>query len=260
MEFGFEQATAFVGSLLWPFMRIGAMIMAIPVLGTRMVPTRVKIITTLVISVMVLPLLPPVPEVEALSLNGIFISFQQILIGLSMGFTLQLVFGALMIAGESIALSMGLGFASMVDPANGVNVPVVSQLFIIIATLLFLALGGHLMLIQLVVSSFQSLPISPTGVDRESFWAIVSWGSQMFIGAVWVAIPALISMLVITLSMGVMTRAAPQLNIFSVGFPVTMFMGFIILMLILPGLLPRFNQLMLEAMQLSQSIGRVGAL
>ena len=175
-----------------------------------------------------------------------------------MGFTLQLVFGALMIAGESLALSMGLGFASMVDPANGVNVPVVSQFFIIIGTLLFLALGGHLMLIQLLVSSFQSLPISSTGVDRESFLAIVSWGSQMFIGAVWVAIPGLISMLVITLSMGVMTRAAPQLNIFSVGFPVTMFLGFIVVMLILPGLLPRFNQMMLEAMQLSQSIARIG--
>ena len=171
-----------------------------------------------------------------------------------MGFTLQLVFGALMIAGESIAMSMGLGFASMVDPTNGVNVPVVSQLFVIIGTLLFLALGGHLTLIQLVVSSFQSLPISSTGVGRDSFEALFSWGSQMFIGALWVAIPALISILVVTLSMGVMTRAAPQLNIFSVGFPVTMFLGFIIIMLIIPGFLPRMNQMLLQAMQLSQSM------
>jgi len=252
MEVGFAQATAFVGSLLWPMMRIGAMLMAMPVLGTRLMPTRVKIITTFVLAVTVLPLLPEVPEVEALSLQGMLISIQQVLIGAALGFTLQLVFGALMIAGESIAMSMGLGFASMVDPANGVNVPVVSQLFIIMGTLIFLALGGHLMLIQLVVSSFQSLPIAPTGVGREGFWAIFAWGSQMFIGAIWVAIPALISMLVITLAMGVMTRAAPQLNIFSVGFPVTMFMGFVILMLVVPGFLPRINQMMLEAMQVSQ--------
>jgi flagellar biosynthetic protein FliR len=150
---------------------------------------------------------------------------------------------------------MGLGFASMIDPNNGVSVPVIAQLLVIIGTLLFLALGGHLLLIQLVVNSFQSLPISPTGLERESFWAIVNWGSQMFIGAIWVAIPALVSMLVVTLALGVMTRAAPQLNIFSVGFPVTMFLGFIIIMLILPGILPRFNKMMLEAMQLSQSIG-----
>jgi flagellar biosynthetic protein FliR len=254
MDFNFAQATAFVGSLVWPMMRIGAMFIAMPVIGTRLVPTRVKVIITLVLSVVSLPLLPELPQVEALSLEGLFISVQQILIGLSMGFTMQLVFGALMIAGEAIAMSMGLGFASMVDPANGVNVPVVSQFFMIIGTLLFLALGGHLLLIQLVVSSFESLPISPTGVGRDSFWALVGWGSQMFIGALWVAIPALISMLVITLSMGVMTRAAPQLNIFSVGFPVSMFMGFIILLLVIPGFLPRINQMMLQAMQLSQSI------
>jgi len=254
MDFSFAQATAFVGSLIWPMMRIGSMFIAMPVIGTRLVPTRVKIIITMVLSVVVLPLLPDMPQVEALSLEGLFISAQQVLIGLSMGFTMQLVFGALMIAGEAIAMSMGLGFASMVDPTNGVNVPMVSQFFIIIGTLLFLALGGHLMLIQLVVSSFESLPISPTGVGRDNFWSLISWGSQMFIGALWVAIPALISMLVITLSMGVMTRAAPQLNIFSVGFPVTMFMGFIILLLVIPGFLPRFNQMMLEAMRLSQSM------
>ncbi|MCP4494672.1 MAG: flagellar biosynthetic protein FliR [Gammaproteobacteria bacterium] len=254
MELGFAQATAFVGSLIWPMMRIGAMLLAMPVMGTRLLPTRVKIIATFVLALVVLPLIPEVPEVEALSLQGLFISVQQVLIGAAMGFTMQLVFGALMVAGEAIAMSMGLGFASMVDPANGVNVPMVSQLFIIIGTLIFLALGGHLMLIQLVVSSFQSLPIAPTGITREGLWSIFAWGSQMFIGAVWVAIPALISMLVITLSMGVMTRAAPQLNIFSVGFPVTMFLGFVVLMLILPGFLPRINQMMLEAMQLSQRI------
>ncbi len=254
MEFDFAQATAFVGSLLWPMMRIGAMLLAMPVIGTRLVPTRVKIIVTLVLAAMVLPLLPETPRVEALSLEGLFVSAQQILIGLAMGFTLQLVFGALMIAGESIAMTMGLGFASMVDPTNGVNVPVISQLFIIVGTLLFLALGGHLMLIQLVVSSFETMPIATTGVSRDSFYALAAWGSQMFIGALWVAIPALVSMLVITLSMGVMTRAAPQLNIFSVGFPVTMFAGFIILILTLPGFLPRINQMMLQAMQLSQSI------
>ncbi len=254
MDVDFAEATAFVGSLLWPMMRIGAMIMAMPVFGTRLLPTRIKIITTFVLAVTVLPLLPELPRVEAMSMEGLLISFQQVLIGVGLGFTLQMVFGALMIAGEAIAMSMGLGFASMVDPTNGVSVPVVSQFFVIMGTLIFLALGGHLMLIQLLVSSFETMPIAPDGLDRSSFWSIISWGSQMFIGAVWVAIPALISMLVITLSMGVMTRAAPQLNIFSVGFPVTLFMGFIILMLVLPGFLPRINQMMLQAMQLSQGI------
>ncbi|MFT5505835.1 MAG: flagellar biosynthetic protein FliR [Gammaproteobacteria bacterium] len=256
IEFSFKEATAFVGTLLWPMMRIGAMLTAMPVVGTRMVPTRIKVILGFVLSIASIPLIGDLPSVEPLSLEGLMISIQQILIGLAMGFVLQLVFGALMIAGEAMAMSMGLGFASMIDPANGVNVPVVSQFLIIMGTLLFLALGGHLLLIQLVVTSFETLPISTEGVGRDHFYAIFAWGSNMFIGALWVAIPALISMLVITLSMGIMTRAAPQLNIFSVGFPVSMFMGFVILMLVIPGFLPRISQMMLEAMQLSQSIAR----
>ncbi len=255
MDVDAAQATAFVGSLLWPFMRISAMLMAMPVIGTRLVSVRVRVVLAVVISFLVLPLLPEMPAVEPLSAAGLTISVHQLLIGLAMGFILQLVLGALTIAGEAIAMTMGLGFASMVDPANGVNVPVLSQFFLILGTLLFLALGGHLMVIQLVVSSFQSIPVGLEGIQRESFWVIISFSSQMFIAAIWIALPALISILVITLAMGIMTRAAPQLNIFSVGFPVTMLMGFVILMLLIPTILPRFNQLLLMGMQASQRIG-----
>lgn len=255
MDVSAAQATAFVGSLLWPFMRISAMLMAVPVVGTRLVSVRIRIVMAMAITFLAMPLLPEMPAVDPLSAAGLTISVQQVLIGLAMGFTLQMVMAALTIAGEAIAMTMGLGFASMVDPANGVNVPVLSQFFLIMGTLMFLALGGHLMIIQLVVSSFNSLPVSAIGMERESLFALVSFASQMFIGAVWIALPALISILVITLAMGVMTRAAPQLNIFSVGFPVTMLMGFIILMLVMPSLLPRFNQLLLEGMQISQRIG-----
>lgn len=255
MDISAAQASAFVASLIWPFMRISAMLMAIPVIGTRMVSVRIRVVLAMLISFVVLPLIPEVPAVDPLSVAGLTVSFHQVVIGLAMGFVLQMVLAALTIAGEAISMTMGLGFASMVDPANGVNVPVLSQFFLIMGTLMFLALGGHLMIIQLVVSSFQSLPVTGEGISRDSFWVIVSFGSKMFIGAVWVALPALISILVITLAMGVMTRAAPQLNIFSVGFPVTMLAGFIILMLVMPTILPRFQQILLQGMQASQKIG-----
>ncbi len=257
MEITAAEATAFVGTLFWPFMRISAMFMAIPVLGTKLVPVRVRIVASMAITILVIPLIPDVPAVEPLSLSGLLISVQQILIGISMGFVLQLVLGALLIAGEAISMGMGLGFATMIDPQNGVSVPVISQFFLIMGTLLFLTLGGHLMLIQLLVSSFNTLPIAEIGITRESYWAIVSWGSTMFVGAIWLAIPALISILVLTLAMGVMTRAAPQLNIFSVGFPVTIFMGFVIIMLIMPTFPDHFSRLLLEAMQISQNIAKV---
>lgn len=259
MDISAAEATAFVGSLLWPFMRISAMLIAIPVLGTRLVPTRIRIITAMAITVLVMPLIPEVPAVEVMSLSGLLISVQQVLIGIAMGFILQLVMGALLIAGETISMSMGLGFATMIDPQNGVSVPVLSQFFLIMGTLLFLSLGGHLMLIQLLVTSFNTLPIAETGVTRENFWSIVNWGSTMFVGAVWLAVPALISILVLTLAMGVMTRAAPQLNIFSVGFPVTIFMGFVIIMLIMPTFPDHFSRMLLDAMQVSQSIAQVSA-
>lgn len=255
MEFSAAEATAFVGSLLWPFMRISAMLMAIPVIGTRLVSVRIRVALGFLLAFMVFPLIPEVPSVDPLSVEGLTISMHQILIGLAMGFILQLVLAALAIAGESIALTMGLGFASMVDPSNGVNVPVLSQFFLILGTLMFLVMGGHLMIIQLIVGSFQTLPIATTGLERDALWIIITFSSQMFIGAVWIALPAMVSILVITLAMGIMTRAAPQLNIFSVGFPVTMLMGFIILMLVMPSVLPRFNDLLLSGMRASQQIG-----
>jgi flagellar biosynthetic protein FliR len=255
MDISAAEISAFAGSLLWPFMRISAMLMAIPVIGTRLVSVRVRVSLAILISFLAMPLIPDVPAVDPLSAAGVYISVQQVVIGLAMGFIMQFVLAALTLAGESIAMTMGLGFASMVDPANGVNVPVLSQFFLIMGTLLFLALGGHLMVIQLVVSSFQTIPVSASGIERDALWSIISFSSQMFIAGVWVALPALVSILVITLAMGVMTRAAPQLNIFSVGFPVTMLMGFIILMLVLPTILPRFNLLLLDAMRTSQQIG-----
>ncbi len=255
MEISAAEASAFVGSLMWPFMRISAMLMAIPVIGTRMVSIRIRVVLAMLISLMVVPLIPEVPAVDPLSLAGLTISLHQVLIGLAMGFVLQMVLATLTIAGEVISMTMGLGFASMVDPANGVNVPVLSQFFLIMGTLMFLALGGHLMIIQLVVNSFQTLPVSVDGIPRESFWIIIKFGSEMFIGAAWVALPAVISILTITLAMGVVTRAAPQLNIFSIGFPVTMLVGFIILMLVMPSILPRFNSILLQGMQVSQKIG-----
>jgi flagellar biosynthetic protein FliR len=254
MDISGAQASAFVATLLWPFMRISAMLMAMPVIGTRLVSVRIRVVLAMLIALMAMPLIPQVPAVDPMTVEGLFISVQQVLIGLAMGFILQLVMAALTIAGEAIAMTMGLGFASMVDPTNGVNVPVLSQFFLILGTLLFLALGGHLMIIQLVVSSFNSLPIAASGIERDGFWLLIHFSSQMFIGAVWIALPAMISILVITLAMGVMTRAAPQLNIFSVGFPVTMLMGFIILLLVMPSVLPRFNQLLLEGMRASQQI------
>ncbi|HKJ95735.1 MAG TPA: flagellar biosynthetic protein FliR, partial [Gammaproteobacteria bacterium] len=172
------------------------------------------------------------------------IGIQQVLAGVAIGLLVSLAFQSVVVAGEAVALSMGLGFATMVDPQTGTSTPVVSQFLLIVATLVFLAVGGHLMLVQLLAESFNLLPVAPQGLDAHSFHTVVAWGSEMYSGAVLIALPAIALLLTVNMVIGVMTRAAPQMNIFSVGFPLTMMVGLLaLLMLVLPSLTPRLFDL-----------------
>jgi flagellar biosynthetic protein FliR len=175
---------------------------------------------------------------------GLLVALQQIIIGLSIGFFMQLIFGAVMIAGESMAMSMGLGFASMVDPQNGVNMPVVSQFFIVLATLIFILLNGPVLMIRVLIDSFETLPVGLNSLSGLDVKVIVDWGSQMFRYALMIAIPVVTALLLIYLALGVMTRAAPQLNIFSVGFPITLMGGFVMMTLLIPAFVPSFTKML----------------
>ena len=247
MELTSEQIFTWIGGLFWPFVRLGAMMLATPVLGARMIPVRIRIISALLMAWMLFPMLPEVPAVDPLSPAGLLITVQQVLIGVSMGFILQMVFGAVVMAGQNIAMSMGLGFASAVDPQNGVQVPVLSQFYMVVTTLVFLALDGHLVIIETLVQSFYLLPVGSTAVSADFVWQVVAWGSYMFVGGVLMAVPVMVALLLVNLSFGVMTRAAPQLNIFAVGFPVTLLAGFVLLLFSLPALLPQLSGLFADA-------------
>lgn len=249
-----EQLGGWLGAFFWPFVRISAMMMAAPIFGARLMPVRIRIFMAFAFSLIAVPMLPQVPQVDPVSLFALSIITQQVLIGLAMGLMIQMVFQALVIAGEAIANGMGLGFARMVDPANGVQVPVISQFLIVMATLLFVILNGHLMLIDLVVKSFHILPIAETGLSSQGFWKIVSWASQMFAGGVLVAIPAVTALLVVNISMGVITRAAPQLNIFAVGFPMMILLGFIFLAMTVPSMLAQFTHMMMDNFEYMQTV------
>jgi len=242
-------------AFLWPFLRISAMFSAAPVFGARMVPVKVRAALALVMSLMLAPMVAGnIPVIELISAQGLLVATQQILIGLAMGFTLQLVFAAIVVAAQSIAMSMGLGFANAVDPQNGVQVPVVAQYYLTLSTLMFLALNGHLILVQILVDSFQSLPVGEVGLTKSDFWALVSWGGRMFAGAVAIALTAMASLLLINLAFGVMSRAAPQLNIFGVGFPVMMLTGFVIILMTVHGITPHLSSLLQDAFDLLQTM------
>lgn len=249
-----NEIAALVGSYFWPFIRVGAVLMAAPVTGSQTVPVRIRLALALVITSVVVPVMPPGPAIDPFSLPALSIIIQQVLIGVAMGFALQLVFGAVVTGGQVIALKMGLGFASMVDPQNGRQVPVVSQFYLLMTTLLFLTFNGHLLLVQFLVESFRILPVAADGVTRGGIWALVSWGSRMFEGAMWLAVPTVASLLVVNSAFGVMARAAPQLNIFAIGFPLTLIFGFVVMLFALPTLVPQFRTLMNEGFALA---GRV---
>ncbi|MEW8029534.1 MAG: flagellar biosynthetic protein FliR [Candidatus Thiodiazotropha sp.] len=249
MIFNEAQFNTWLAAYLWPMVRISALLVAIPLFSSRQIPARFRLFLMILITLLVAPTLPPQPQADVLSHTGFIILLQQILIGVLMGFILQMVFGALVFGGQVIAYSMGLGFASMVDPANGVQVPVVSQFYLILATLLFLIFNGHLLSIELIADSFDTMPVAMDGVSRNGLLEVVAWGSRLFTGGMLIALPIVGAMLMVNMGMGVVMRAAPQLNIFSIGFPITMLLGFALIWVTLPNVFSVFNELLDEAFQ-----------
>lgn len=253
------ELTALVGSYLWPLFRIGGLVMTAPLFAARPVPSRIRLGVAVAITFVVVPIISPMaPTVDALSATGVMIILQQILIGVLMGFSLQLVISAVITAGQIVALQMGLGFSLMVDPQNGAQAPVVSQLYVLMVLLAFLALDGHLVMIEILTDSFRYMPISDKGLVPENFWQVVNWGSMIFSGAVGIALPAIASLLVVNMSFGIMTRAAPQLNIFAIGFPITMMLGFAVILLTLPSVIPNSNAMFNRIYHLIQQMFAMG--
>jgi len=228
-----EQINSWVGLVLWPMFRIAGLLTILPTLGGGEVPVRVRVGLAIMITVLIVPSLPAMPQIDPLSADSIFISFQQLIIGVAMGLMVLLVFNAVTLAGESIAITMGLGFALMNDPQNGVQVPTVSQFYLIMATMLFLAFNGHHQVLLLLAASFELMPVGQA-LGADALWQLVRWAGVMFSGALAIALPALAAMLTVNMVMGVITRAAPQLNLFSVGFPITMTIGFAAILFTLP--------------------------
>ena len=244
MIFSIAELQSQIGAFIWPFFRISAIVIAMPLFGSRLLPSRIKIVFAVALTLAIAPHLPPIEHVEMFSINGGIVAAQQIFIGLAMGFALQLVFSVFVLGGQVIALTMGLGFSSLNDPITGVSVPTVSQFYTIFVTLLFLSMNGHLIMIDVMAKSFVDLPVAQAGFGREAVWMLLSWSKYIFSGAVLMALPAMAALLLVNIGFGVMTRAAPQLNIFAIGFPVIMTIGFVILLLSLPSTIPLFENLL----------------
>lgn len=227
---------AWVIGLLWPLTRILAMIAIAPIFSERAVPNRIKLGFGLMLTLIIMPTLPPLPAFDVFSLTGLMLLIQQLLIGLCMGFCMRLVFAAVSLAGQMIGMSMGLGFAVFFDPMSSSQNSSIAQFLSMLALLIFLSLDGHLMMITVLAQSFISLPVSSHWHNIDML-AIAAWGGTIFSVGLQLAMPVIAALLITNMALGILTRTSPQLNIFGIGFPVTLSIGFLVLALALQGML-----------------------
>ena len=227
-----------------PFVRISAAMMAAPLFSHRAIPRQIRLGVALMVAVLLMPWQPTIADFNPLSLQGLLLTANELLLGICLGFMVQMVFEAVMFAGQFIATGMGLGFASVIDQQQGISVAVVGQFYMLITMLLFLAMNGHLAFIQLIADSFAVWPVGAAVVQAETFSVTFNAIGGMLRNALGIALPAVVALLVVQIAMGVMSRAAPTLNLFAVGFPVTLMLGLIVLERTLPALLPQVERLL----------------
>ena len=248
------QLDAWLAQVLWPFVRIGACFRVAPAFGAVFVPARIRIVLAGAVTLIVAPLIPTPAAITPFSAAGVIVTIQQLIIGVALGFSLQLLFDAVTLGGQLLANSMGLSFAFNTDPERGIETPVVGQLYSMLVMLTFLALNGHLALIEVLVGGFRTLPVGTDGLDQTNLWTVVEWGAQLFSGALSIALPGVTALLIVNVAFGVMSRAAPQLNLFAVGFPITLVFGLLIILAGLPAVQSTFTALLADSFGLLRQL------
>ncbi|MCC5881514.1 MAG: flagellar biosynthetic protein FliR [Halomonas sp.] len=233
IEVTFDQLHGWLVLLLWPFVRILAFFQAAPLWGHSSVPNQAKVGLAFLITLVIAPVLPPMPDVPIMSWAGFGIMVEQMLIGIAIGLVMHVVFAVVQAAGEFIGLQMGLAFATFFDTGSGTNTMILSRIFFMITLLMFLALGGHLMVLEALVSSFYGLPIGIGSFNPAAFEMLVRYGGTIFVAGMSLALPLVGSLLIINLAMGILNRSAPQLTVFNIGFPTSLTVGLVLLMVLM---------------------------
>ena len=249
LTFTDTQVLEWITPILWPFLRVLALFSALPVFAQRSVPGRVRVALAFLIAFCAQATLPPMAVIPLDSAAAPLVVVQQLLIGLSLGFAVRIVFSAVEFAGEVIGLQMGLNFAGFFNPMTGGEATATSRFFGITVSWLFIVTGGHLMLIAAVVQSFQAFPVGP---EPFAFLRAVQpqvWGAEVFRLGLWIALPMIAMLLFVNLVLGIISRVAQQMNIFAIGFPITVSVGLIGMLLTLPMMQMPFTMALEQMLQ-----------
>jgi flagellar biosynthetic protein FliR len=234
IEFTSEQASLWIGSFFWPMVRILALVASAPLLSHRAFPTRTKVALAIAMAALVGPGLPPAPLGEAMDAAFFATLARNVAIGLALGFSVRIVFTGVELAGTMIGLQLGLSFGGFFNPeASDTDNPVANFVSLVVL-MLFLSLDGHLALLAALVRSFEAFPVAAHGDLPAGAGPLVALGAQIFSSALSISLPILAVMLLVNMVLGVMARVSPQLNLFSVGFPLTLCAGLLVFFLFLP--------------------------
>lgn len=234
ISFSEAQIAAWLSPLIWPFVRVLALFTSAPVFSQRAIPLRLKVGLAFLIALCAQPVLGEQPVVSIASAQALGTLVQQVVVGLSVGFAVRLVMAAVEVAGEVIGLQMGLNFASFFDPTSNAQLSAVARFMVQVATLLFIVINGHLLVLMAVLKSFEAFPVDGNFMHSIAQMRIHEMGSAVFSSAFWIALPMIAMLLFMNLVLGIISRVAPQMNIYAVGFPVTLTVGLMGLLATLP--------------------------
>ena len=246
MELHINEILSTLSDFVWNLLRVAGFFMTVPIFGNKLVPPRVRIALSMAVAGALMPTLNGAPDMSEWDLVMLADLVIQIFMGIGLGFSTFIFFQLFVVAGQFIGMQMGLGFAAMVDPGNGIQVTVWSQFFLMLVTLSFLVLNGHLVLLEILVMGFTQFSGAANFAFGDFAFRIVAMGGWMFMGGALVALPAVISLLIVNLSFGVMNRSAPQLNVFSLGFPFSLMFGLVIIWFLLYSWSDQFPRLLSE--------------
>jgi flagellar biosynthetic protein FliR len=245
ITFSEAQLMAWISPVLWPFLRVLAVFTSAPIFSIRAFPVRARILLALLVAMAAQATLPEMPVIDLNSSAALGVAVQQVVIGLSIGFAVRLVFAAFELAGEVVGFQMGLNFAAFFDPTLNTQSSAVARFFAYMASLLFVVLNGHLMVLMAVTRSFEAFPVTQNFLESLRVMQLHTMGGELFASALWIALPMLALLLFTNLALGIISRVAPQMNIYAVGFPITLAVGLIGLTATLP-MLDRPFQALLE--------------
>lgn len=240
---------AWIGKGWWPFCRLAAFFWVLPLFGDGHLSPQIRLLLAFALAMVLMPLLPKGPEIDPFSFATLVITLEQLLFGALLALMLQLLFTVVTMAGQILSMQMGLAMAVMNDPVNGGSAPLLGQLLWIFVALLFLAWNGHLLALDVIVESFRRWPVGHSLYELD-LSLLVNLAGWMFGAALLLALPAVIAMLLVNITFGVMNRSAPSLNIFALGFPMTMMLGLVSLLLMLANLPQRYLEFSQDVFEL----------